>query len=164
MGMATANGFVCVAARNQRCPVFQIAPSPTQSIKNFALKAFRVLGFASGNPPPDQPEPAIAAFPALTWPPAGEPQTSTGRLQAPCGSEVRADISQQDWDILFHAVGHRLRQAVGDRPATAPPPGAADVAGQVQVAVLDGVDCLDLLHAALIAGRVSGIPDPASLR
>lgn len=57
-----------------------------------------------------------------------------------------------DWDILFDAVETRLRQTVGERLGTLPetPAHSAHLAASlVQATVLDCVDALHKLHAAI---------------
>ncbi|MDQ3058301.1 MAG: hypothetical protein M3R45_02085 [Pseudomonadota bacterium] len=68
---------------------------------------------------------------------------------APCEASQRVDIDVQDWDVMFCAVLERLRQSVGELPATPTMPPVPDSAGQVRAVVLECVDALSQLHAAL---------------
>lgn len=55
-------------------------------------------------------------------------------------------IAVDDWDALFRAVATRLQEAAGTQPEHSP---AADL----RPAVLECVDALQLLHAALAQER-----------
>ncbi len=57
-----------------------------------------------------------------------------------------------DWDVLFDAIETRLREAVGERLGSLPdtPTHSAHLAASlVQATVLDCVDALNKLHAAI---------------
>lgn len=60
-------------------------------------------------------------------------------------------ISVDDWDALFRAVTTRLKEAAGVQPQHSP---AADL----QPVVLECVDALQLLHAALAQERAQRNP------
>lgn len=73
-------------------------------------------------------------------------------VQPPSGRP--SDIEIGDWDALFCAVEARLRLAVGEQPAVASePPRMHDTAGRLQAIVLECVEALDQLHAALTQER-----------
>ena len=57
-----------------------------------------------------------------------------------------AEVSSEDWDLLFDAVKERLVLAVGERAA---PAGGEATAAPARVVVLECVEALDLLHAML---------------
>lgn len=65
------------------------------------------------------------------------------------------EIANGDWDAMFRAVESRLRQTVGERPAVIaePQPQPQDAAGRVQAVVLECVEALEQLHAALMLER-----------
>ena len=54
---------------------------------------------------------------------------------------------------MFRAVESRLRQTVGERPAVIAEPQPQDTAGRVQAVVLECVEALEQLHAALMLER-----------
>lgn len=71
-------------------------------------------------------------------------------LHAPHDAHLAIEV--EDWDVLFEAVETTLRRIVGERPGElpeVPAHSAALPASQVQAVVLDCVDALDRLHAAL---------------
>lgn len=59
---------------------------------------------------------------------------------------ARAEVSSEDWDLLFNAVKARLVLAVGERAA---PAGGEASAVSARVVVLECVEALDLLHLML---------------
>lgn len=66
--------------------------------------------------------------------------------------DAHLTIEVEDWDILLDAVKAKLRRSVGERlgdPPGVPAHPAALSASLVQAVVLDCVDSLDRLHAAL---------------
>jgi len=81
---------------------------------------------------------------------------SGAKTQASPAAEATHDehpsIEAEDWDILFSAIELRLRQAVGEHlgqlPST-PAHSAQLSASLVQAVVLDCVDALHKLHAAI---------------
>lgn len=74
-------------------------------------------------------------------------------MQAPAAPDPPDDLSDADWDALFHAVEARLRDAVNEPLAQRIkmlPPDAPEL---VQTIVLECVDALDQLHRALTHER-----------
>lgn len=63
------------------------------------------------------------------------------------------EIANGDWDAMFRAVESRLRQTVGERLALMAEPQPQDAAGRVQAVVLECVEALEQLHAALMLER-----------
>lgn len=61
------------------------------------------------------------------------------------------DIAREDWDLLFCAVRDRLRIAVGALPVCGVQPFALQSDASVRALVLDCVQALDQLHAALLS-------------
>ena len=59
------------------------------------------------------------------------------------------DLMVEDWDIMFRAVLERLRKTVDDGLVTAPFLPRANASDSVQNVVLECVDALDHLQAAL---------------
>ena len=59
------------------------------------------------------------------------------------------DLMVEDWDIMFRAVLERLRKTVDDGLVTAPFLPRTDVSDSVHNVVLECVDALGHLHAAL---------------
>lgn len=77
----------------------------------------------------------------------------------PCEASQKVDIDVQDWDVMFCAVLDRLRLSVGELPAVQTVSPVPDPACQVQAVVLECVDALSQLHAALKHDRTcSGQP------
>jgi diguanylate cyclase len=60
-----------------------------------------------------------------------------------------SDMAVRDWDESLRSVKARLRQAVGERLATAPGGAATELAGRVQASAVECMVTLDRLHAAL---------------
>lgn len=60
-----------------------------------------------------------------------------------------ADLSVDEWDLLFEAVRARLRLVVGECPTAQPEAGAHGSADPVRAGVLECVDALDHLHTLL---------------
>lgn len=95
----------------------------------------------------DRPLRPAGTFPAaLAFPPAGKaPAAEASHDELP-------SIGAEDWDVLFSAIELRLRQAVGEHlgqlPST-PAHSAQLSASLVQAVVLDCVDALHKLHAAI---------------
>lgn len=65
------------------------------------------------------------------------------------------EIEIVDWDALFRAVEERLKRTVVERPERSG--GPYDPVGRIQHIVLDCVEALDLLHAALTAERARAL-------
>jgi hypothetical protein len=88
--------------------------------------------------------------------PAAPDFSSAAKARAGPAAEASHDehpsIEAEDWDILFSAIEVRLRQAVGEHlgqlPST-PAHSAQLSASLVQAVVLDCVDALHKLHAAI---------------
>lgn len=88
-----------------------------------------------------------------------EPSGSGPQALHVCPSHAAAapslEIEIVDWDALFRAVEERLRRTVAERPARSG--GPYDPVGRIQHIVLDCVEALDLLHAALAAERARAL-------
>ena len=114
-----------------------------KKMRNFARRALKELGFVDLNllsrPNHSAPELPPTSHPAGHNPP----------------DHLHLQIPLDDWDALFRSIQVRLTDVVGDRPASAPPPQAADTTGHIQVAVLDCVSALGQLHAALARERMN---------
>ena len=123
---------------------------PTKDMRNFLHKALRALGFVDldllfnrHRPAPDAP----AILPRLPV----EALMALHAVRHPLGQEPPSHlhIPTEDWDIMFRAIQLRLREAVGERPKSAPTPQADDTAGHIQVVVLECVSAMEQLEAAL---------------
>ncbi len=67
-------------------------------------------------------------------------------------------VSSDDWDEMFRAVTVRLRQTVDLPPAASAQAHTSDAAGRVRTTVLECIDALDQLHAALTQERALRLP------
>lgn len=82
------------------------------------------------------------------------PHLEAAPLDAPYDAHLSIEV--EDWDVLFDAVKTTLRRIVGDRLGELPevPVHSAGLsASLVQAVVLDCVNSLDRLHAALKQDR-----------
>ena len=97
------------------------------------------------------PAALYAAPPALLARLKGfRPHTEAAPPDGQYDAHLTIDIA--DWDVLFEAVENTLRRIVGERlgtPPEVPAHTAALSASLIQAVVLDCVDSLDRLHAAL---------------
>jgi hypothetical protein len=82
----------------------------------------------------------------------GDIASPTHPMQPDPQSDI-PDIAPEDWDVLLSAITDRLRSAVDQRRAAATEPQVRDAEGRLQVIVLECVDALDQLHAALANAR-----------
>lgn len=134
-------------------------PELNDTMRDFATKAFEIAGLADASQwsKPGLCVPtvlqALGQFHVDDRTP-GEAESARlldGRIDAGSGKGIAA----ADWDLMFSAIESRLRAAVGDRLAGVAEPGVGDLAGQVQVAVLDCISAMSLLHTALKNERES---------
>ena len=125
-------------------------PTKNMNMRNFAHKALKALGFVDLNLLDDRHRPAPGAPAILPRLPV-EALTALHAVPHPLGQELPSHlhIPTEDWDIMFRAIQLRLREAVGERPKSAPPPQADDTAGHIQVVVLECVSAMEQLEAAL---------------
>ena len=82
------------------------------------------------------------------------PHSEASPLDAPHDAHLTIEV--EDWDVLFMAVTSTLRRIVGERLGELPEVpvhSAALSASLVQAVVLDCVNSLDRLHAALKQDR-----------
>jgi hypothetical protein len=112
------------------------------------------------HPPPTgqlaAPAPGARVIPnAFPVKPAAEVRTGHSASPSPVSETLHdqhPSIEVVDWDILFDAIETRLREAVGERLGVLPntPMHSAQLsASLVQAVVLDCVDALHKLHAAI---------------
>lgn len=80
----------------------------------------------------------------------GYAQSMSPPASAPAGA---SDITREDWDLLFRAVRDRLRIAVRTLPVSGAQPLTLQSDASVRVLVLECVQALDQLHAALLLER-----------
>jgi hypothetical protein len=74
----------------------------------------------------------------------------------PISPVVHGSISPADWDELFRAVQVRLAHCVSDAVPQAPELPLHDQRAVTQAVVLDCVEALKHLHAALVSERAAG--------
>lgn len=120
-----------------------LANFSSTKMQKFAHRTLKELGFVdltllSG---PDHSAPELP------------PAPHSGGHNTP--DQLHLQIPIDDWDALFRSIQVRLTDVVGERPASALPPEAADTTGHIQVVVLDCVSALGQLHAALMRERMN---------
>lgn len=120
-------------------------------VQKIAHKALKALGFINLNtvfkrdhrlPVSSLPKPINLPAVLLT---SGVTATRSESQPSP----VPFQISVADWDLLFQAILLRLKNTVGERHSSAPPPQIGDNSGHVQIAVLECVRDMEQLHVAL---------------
>lgn len=124
-----------------------IQPIPLKTQAEGASMMFSVRNMAPGNTGPLLTREAALK---LTGP---EPTGTVLRLSRVTDlPQQRPSIAIEDWDALFCAVQTQLKHAVGDRLGILPrmPTHSIEAAATlVQAVVLDCVDAMEQLHAAL---------------
>lgn len=129
------------AARTEDASMTRTVAIPAKKEQSFAHKALKALGFVNLKLFFKHPHSA----PVIPATPHSARQEAPGHLQ----------MSIEDWDIMFRSIQLRLRATVGERLESAPAPQADDRAGSIQVAVLDCVAAMELLHTALTHERTT---------
>ena len=120
-------------------------------VQKIAHKALKALGFINLNTFFKRDRHVPVAF--LLGPPHSFTAIHTNDAKATHSESQQTpdplQISVADWDVLFHAIQLRLRNAVGDRHPSVPPPQTGDTAGHVQITVLECITAMEQLHVAL---------------
>jgi hypothetical protein len=121
--------------------MIRLADTPTPHVTQVAqsvLDLFHSKGALNdmyGSIPADQPNPASTSEPVDI--------KSTGH----------GNISHADWDELYHAIQVRLEHCVNDALDKAPQLAADERLAATKIAVMECVDAMRQLHAALILER-----------
>lgn len=124
--------------------MIRLANTPAPHV---AIPAYSVLDlFGSKNMPPDIHRPIPSPEP--------NPEPNPGPDAAVQSThDSHANIAQADWDALFRAVQVRLEQCVGNAIATSPELALHDRHEVTKAAVLECVEAMTQLHAALTLER-----------
>lgn len=141
-------------------------PENNETVRDFATKALQAEDVANSGTWPGTALSVPPAWQAFNQSPSDDKIPDEGMSatlrDGSYGPGFCHRISVTDWNLLFSAIEARLRLAVGERASGAPAPEAGDLAGQVQVAVLDCVSAMEVLHAALTLER-GGVAKPRQI-
>lgn len=120
-------------------------------VKKIAHKVLKALGFTNLNTLFKSDHHVPVAF--LLGPPHSPTAIHTNDAKATHSESQQTpdplQISVADWDVLFHAIQLRLRNAVGDCLPSVPPSQTGDTVGRVQITVLECITAMEQLHVAL---------------